>query len=126
MKKLSHEDRGTYSNLMRAFLYDSIEKQERQPWETVIWISKWPELSDFLCDSNSKYGSTKQEYDLLMEQFCEVQGMSSWMKKAFYYYIKENAPKYGLEPPPSMTAFFLPKIIVVLGIIAVIIYIVLK
>ncbi len=111
---------------MRAFCYDSIEEKERQPWETITWLNKWPELCDFLNDSNSIYGSTIEDYALIMSQFQEVQSNFQWMIKAYYYYIKENSEKFRIEPPPSPARFFLPKIIGVLFVLGVILYFVLK
>ena len=52
MAKLDHANRIKHSNLMRAFCYDNMEEKEVMPWETMIWGSKWPELSDFLCEKD--------------------------------------------------------------------------
>ncbi len=129
MKKLSHEERIKHSNLMREFCYDTIESKYdaiegkgRYPWETVIWHIKWPELSAFLSDRDSTYGSSKEDYETIMEQFFDVQLDFRWMIKAHYLYMKENAHRFGLEAMPSVVGFYLPKLIVVLIIIAVAVY----
>ena len=123
MKSLSHEERIKHSNLMKAFCYEVIEEKEVPPWETIIWTSKWPELSEFLSNENSIYGETEQEYFVIMEQFNEVQYNFRWMVKAYYQYMQLNASKFGLQPPPSPVAFFLPKIAIAAAIIGLIVYV---
>ncbi len=124
MKYLSHEERIKHSNLMRAFCYDAIEEKDIRPWETYIWSSKWPELSEFLSNKDSIYGSTEEEYQKIMEQFNEVQMTFRWMIKAYYQYMRLYATEFGLKPPPSPAAYFIPRIVIAVVIVGVAVYLI--
>jgi hypothetical protein len=103
MVKLNHEDRVKHSQLIRSFLYECVKQKERWPWETIIWSNRWPELCDFLCDLKSDYGTTNQEYVLIINQFNEVQKSFDWMRQAYSNYSIKNASSYNFNKTPSLS-----------------------
>lgn len=126
----SHENRRKLSNLMRDFLYSAHqnlhekypEESPLRPWDDALhWMLVLPELSKFLSDNTATYGSSKEDYEKIMDQAFKSRTWGhGWRHKDYYSYIRNHSHEYGLPKPLSATARLLKLALIVVSSIIII------
>ncbi len=93
--KEKHNARLYYSGLMRTTcIAHTLNENGGFPWESRKWKDSYPVLSDFLNNTDSAYGSTQEDYDLLLHQFSIVFKEYKWLKDDLHVYMKSETNKY--------------------------------
>ena len=80
-----HYKRLYYSSLMRTTCLALIQMHnDKYPWETEEWSEDGPELTAFLSNADSEYGTTQREFEVLLQQFSRLAEKYYWLGKSFY------------------------------------------
>ncbi len=92
--------RGYYAGLIRTTCVAHIERSGGKfPWENESWQRNMPELSAFLCNTETEFKGSEQEYAQLIQQFSSLASENKWLNKYLHEFAGKEQTRY-LPPKP--------------------------
>lgn len=106
------QKRGYYAGLIRTTCVVLVSRDENKfPWESDAWQQDMPELSAFLCDTETKFTGPEEEYIKILRQFSTIANKNKWLNQYLHQFAEKDQARY-LPPKPFNKKIALMAILV--------------
>lgn len=112
------QKRRYYAGLIRTTCVVLIERTgDKFPWENETWQKSMPELSTFLCNTETEYNGSEEEYAQLVQQFSLLANENKWLNKYLHEFAEKDQAQCLPPKPLNKKKIGIAGLVFVVGVV---------